>query len=338
MRKVNSVTKKKTGYTTNKEGKKTTQTRKKQSTTTRSRESQSRNTRTSTQNRNTKSGNTQTRTAKRSSGRKKLKKKKGLHRKKTSLRTRRLIALVCTILILIVVGFIGKKTVSFVSSIWPNIESVKNSLTGGKIDKTNVDTSDQYDINDEKQPTLEAKHNIFIDVGCGGNETGYVTKDNVKEKDLDLEIAKLVAKQLSKYDDVNVILSRQEDVYMSADERKSLAENQNAELFVSIHMAGENTGKADGVETIYYKGSQNGSYDFASLMQTSIMAFIKAENRGTSAYEMSVLKDNSMPSIYIQCGFLSNSAEKKKLTDKEYQQELAKGIAQGILSYIDAKK
>ena len=121
---------------------------------------------------------------------------------------------------------------------------------------------------------------------------------------------------------------------MSADERKSLAENQNAELFVSIHMAGENTGKADGVETIYYKGSQNGSYDFASLMQTSIMAFIKAENRGTSAYEMSVLKDNSMPSIYIQCGFLSNSAEKKKLTDKEYQQELAKGI----LSYIDAKK
>ena len=318
------MTKKKTGNTTNKEGKKTTQTRKKQSTTTRSRESQSRNTITSTQNKNTKSGNTQTRTAKRSSGRKKLKKKKGLHRKKTSLRTRRLIALVCTILILIVVGFIGKKTVSFVSSIWPNIESVKNSLTGGKIDKTNVDTSDQ--------------HNIFIDVGCGGNETGYVTKDNVKEKDLDLEIAKLVAKQLSKYDDVNVILSRQEDVYMSADERKSLAENQNAELFVSIHMAGENTGKADGVETIYYKGSQNGSYDFASLMQTSIMAFIKAENRGTSAYEMSVLKDNSMPSIYIQCGFLSNSAEKKKLTDKEYQQELAKGIAQGILSYIDAKK
>ena len=184
MRKVNSVTKKKTGNTTNKEGKKTTQTRKKQSTTTRSRESQSRNTITSTQNKNTKSGNTQTRTAKRSSGRKKLKKKKGLHRKKTSLRTRRLIALVCTILILIVVGFIGKKTVSFVSSIWPNIESVKNSLTGGKIDKTNVDTSDQYDINDEKQPTLEAKHNIFIDVGCGGNETGYVTKDNVKEKDL----------------------------------------------------------------------------------------------------------------------------------------------------------
>ena len=72
------------------------------------------------------------------------------------MRTRRLIALVCTILILIVVGFIGKKTVSFVSSIWPNIESVKNSLTGGKIDKTNVDTSDQYDINDEKQPTPSA--------------------------------------------------------------------------------------------------------------------------------------------------------------------------------------
>ena len=327
------MTKKKTGNTTNREGRTTTQTRKTQSTNTSNRESQSRNTKTSTQTRNS-----QTRTAKRSSGRKKLKKKKGLHRKKTSLRTKRLIALACTILILIVVGFIGKKTISFVSSIWPNIETVKNSLTGGKIDKTDVDTSDQYDINDEKQATLQEKHNIFIDAGCGGNETGYVTKDNIKEKDLDLEIAKLVAKELSKYDDVNVILSRQEDVYMSADERKSLAESQNAELFVSIHMAGESTGNADGVETIYYKGSQNGSYDFASLMQTSIMAFIKAENRGTSAYDMNVLKNNTMPSIYIQCGFLSNSEEKKKLTDKEYQQELSKGIAEGILSYIDAKK
>lgn len=103
-------------------------------------------------------------------------------------------------------------------------------------------------------------------------------------------------------------------------------------------MAAETTGKATGIETIYHKDSKNGSADFASLMQTSIVAFVKAENRGTNTYNMSVLRDNSMPSIYIQCGFLSNSGEEKNLKDENYQNELAKGIAQGILTYIDAKK
>lgn len=59
-----------------------------------------------------------------------------------------------------------------------------------------------------------------------GNETGYITNDKVKEKELNLEIAKKVAKELNKQQDINVILSRQDDVYMSPDERKSLAESQ----------------------------------------------------------------------------------------------------------------
>lgn len=286
-----------------------------------------------TKTKTTQNRNTQPRTARR----KNTKKKSRSHRKKTSLRIKRLIALLSLILIIFAVIFIGKKTIGFVSDIWPNIISVKNSMTGGAIDKTDVNSDEQYDISDEKEVALEKKHNIFIDVGCGGYENGYIA-DDIKEKDLNLKIAKQVVKKLSKYDDVNVILSRKEDVYMSSDERKSLAESQNAELFVSIHMASEKTGEASGVETLYHINAKDGSSDFASLMQTSIMAFIKAENRGTNSYDMSVLKDNGMPSIYIQCGFLSNSSEKKNLNDEEYQDQLAEGIAQGILSYIDAKK
>lgn len=287
---------------------------------------------------NTQNKKIQPRTSKRTGLRKKLKRKKGLHRKKTSAKTKKIITIVCLIGALFIVGFICKKTINFVSEIWPNIIAVKDSMTGGKIDKTNVNSDEQYDINDEKKETLQKRHNVFIDVGCGGTETGYVANDNIKEKDINLKIANQIVKQLSKYDDINVILSRKQDVYMSAEERKSLAKSEDAELFVSIHMASEDSGDAEGVETIYYPDSQNGSSDFAELMQTSIMAFIKAKNRGTNPYEMEVLKDNTIPSIYIQCGFLSNTSDKNNLTDKDYQEQLAEGIAQGIVSYIDAKK
>lgn len=263
----------------------------------------------------------------------------GLHRKKSQVkRNKIIITSICLILALFIVGFIGKKTVGFVSSVWPNIVSLKDSMTGGKIDKTDVNSDEQYDVDDENKATLQKKHNVFIDVGCGGYETGYVTSSKTKEKDLNLQIAKKVAKLLSKYDDINVILSRKEDVYMSPDERKSLAESENAEVFVSIHMAAENTGKADGVETIYSSKSDDGSYDLASIIQTSIAAYIDANNRGVSDYNMKVLEDTAMPSVYIQCGFLSNSSEEKKLKNKDYQDDLSEGIAQGIMTYIDAKK
>ena len=266
------------------------------------------------------------------------KRNKGLHRKKTSVNKKKLVVvIVCAIIVLFAVGFVGKKTVSFVSNVWPNIISLKDSLTGGKVDKSNVNSDEQFDVGDENKDTLQKKHNVFIDVGCGGYETGYVTS-KIKEKDMNLKIAKKVAKKLAKEDDINVILSRQEDVYLSPDERKTLAENEKAEVFVSIHMAGEKSGDASGVETIYQKDSENGSYDLAVIMQTSISAYVKAKDRGTSAYDMSVLRDNSIPAVYIQCGFLSNSSELKNLNNSKYQDDLAEGIAQGILTYIDAKK
>ena len=266
------------------------------------------------------------------------KRKKGLHRKKTSVNKKKLVVvIVCAIIVLFAVGFVGKKTVSFVSDVWPNIISLKDSLTGGKVDKSNVNSDEQFDVGDENKDTLQKKHNVFIDVGCGGYETGYVTS-KIKEKDMNLKIAKKVAKKLAKEDDINVILSRQEDVYLSPDERKTLAENEKAEVFVSIHMAGEKSGDASGVETIYQKDSENCSYDLAVIMQTSISAYVKAKDRGTSAYDMSVLRDNSIPAVYIQCGFLSNSSELKNLNNSKYQDDLAEGIAQGILTYIDANK
>lgn len=265
--------------------------------------------------------------------------KKGLHRKKTKINKKKLAVLVVSTLILLFgIGFICKTTVGFVGKIWPNVVYLKNNLLGSEVDVSDVNSDEQYDMGDEKEETLQIKHNIFIDAGCGGREKGYVASDDTMEKDINLIIAQKVAKRLAQESDINVILSRQEDTYLSIDERKSLAEDEDAEAFVSINLGSENTGKATGIQTIYHTESKDGSSDFATVVQNSMAAYVNIKNRGIVSYQMKLLSENTMPSIYIQCGFLSNDDDREKLKDEEYQNNIAEGIAQGIMTYIDAKK
>ena len=267
------------------------------------------------------------------------KRKKGLHRKKTKVNKRKVaVLLVATLVLVLGIGFIGKTTVGFVAKVWPNAVYLKNNLLGSGVDKTDVNSDEQYDMANEKEEVLQVKHNIFIDVGCGGKEKGYVASDGTTEKDINLIIAQKVAKRLAQEDDVNVILSRQEDTYLSEEEIKSLAKDEKAEVFASIHCAAENTGKATGIQTIYHTEAKDGSSDLATVVQNSMAAYVNIKNRGIVSYQMKLLSKNSMPSIYIQCGFLSNDDDRKKLKDKDYQNNLAEGIAQGIMTYIDAKK
>lgn len=61
------------------------------------------------------------------------------------------------------------------------------------------------------------------------------------------------------------------------------------------------------------------------------------KDRGVTPFTFDVLQGNNMPAILIQCGFLSNPKEEKKLTNPEFQKDLAEGIYQGILSFLDTQ-
>lgn len=195
----------------------------------------------------------------------------------------------------------------------------------------------QFELADEKEESIEKKYTILVDPGHGGNDKG--TQDGtgkVYEKDVALEIGKKVAAKLSKQNDVQVIISRTEDKYISLEDRVKMANTQNVDVVVSIHLNAEGGGNtANGIETYYRKGANDGSDKLAKKIQATIGSYIPVKDRGTREDIYKVIKDTNMPAVLVECGFLTNPKECEKLLDEKYQNKLADGISQGILSFLD---
>lgn len=218
------------------------------------------------------------------------------------------------------------------------------SNLGGKAPISNEETNSdkQFDLEDEKG-TLKKKYTILVDPGHGGHDIGTESsrniengKNNVYEKDVALEIAKKVASKLSKQNDIEVIISRTDDTFVSLLDRMELANSRNVDLSVSVHLNAESGGNtAAGVETYYRRGATDGSKELAEIVQSSIISHVEARDRGARAENYDMVKGVTMPAILIETGFLTNPEEEKKLTSNKYQDQLAEGIVQGILSYLD---
>lgn len=259
--------------------------------------------------------------------------------KKTKTRLSKTKLMIVT-LALLLIGFTIFKVIQFTSAgidkLKSNFEVLMTSIFGAGDDTSQVNTDKQFNLEDENQ-SIKKKHVVYIDVGHGGDDIGYKTKSGTMEKDLDLTISKLVSTRLSSQGDISVIVSRSADSNLSNKERVEDANYQNADVFVSIHMTGNDDPTAKGVQTFYRVDSRDASDEFATLVQNSMVAYVDLKDRGATPFTFDVLKDNNMPSILIQCGFLTNSEDGKKLSNPDFQKDLAEGISQGILSFLDAQ-
>ena len=265
--------------------------------------------------------------------------KKGKYRRKKKARINKRKLLVVVVLILIVTFGLFKafQAISKGASVAKdNVESLITAVFGEGEDTSKVNEEKQFNLEDENI-TEKKKYVVYIDVGRGGTDTGYKTKDGVLEKDVNLQISKLVSSRLSSQGDVSVVVSRNTDTNLSNSERVEDANQQNADLFVSIHMTGNEDPTAEGVQTFYRVGADDASDELATLVQRSIAAYVNLKDRGVTPFTFNVLEGNNMPAILIQCGFLSNPEEEKKLINSEFQKDLAEGIAQGILSFLDSQ-
>ncbi len=200
------------------------------------------------------------------------------------------------------------------------------------------ENSEQFDLQDEKKSSIAKSYTVFIDPGHGGNDGGssMPRRSDILEKDINLKIAKKVASFLLKQDDVQVILSRTDDKFISLNDRAEMANKQGADVFVSIHLNSfPNIKEASGVETYYTKDSTYKSEELALSIQETIVSYVPTRDRGIKTDEFTVLTNSKMPAVLIEAGFLSNEEEGKRLLDETYQSELAQGIAQGILTFLD---
>lgn len=181
---------------------------------------------------------------------------------------------------------------------------------------------------------------IVIDAGHGGFDPGKVASDGVTEKTINLAIAGKLCGFLEQGGAV-VRTTRVEDSSLSENKRADLrnradiANNSNADLFVSIHQNSFPKSNVKGAQVFYYKGSEEGKR-LASLIQNRLKEVVDIDNQRIAKANESyyVLKQIKIPSVIVECGFLSNGVEHDKLMSTEYQEKLAWAIYMGILDYF----
>lgn len=188
------------------------------------------------------------------------------------------------------------------------------------------------------------KTTIVIDVGHGGSDPGKVGIQGIKEKDVNLAIARYLKDYLIA-EDYTVYMTRETDQGLYdesvSNKKKSDLSNRiqflqkkNASCMISIHQNSYPDTIQHGAQTFYYKGREEDK-NFAQYVQDSLLAFDPSNTRqiksNTSYY---ILKNAQVPSILIECGFLSNPEETANLTDPNYQKQIAYAIAIGTCRYL----
>ncbi|MCH5258633.1 MAG: N-acetylmuramoyl-L-alanine amidase [Lachnospiraceae bacterium] len=176
---------------------------------------------------------------------------------------------------------------------------------------------------------------IVIDPGHGGIDGGCVF-ENVLEKDINREIAWSVTKKLRNMG-YQVVLVRQGDDYVDKMDRVEKANQENALLYVSIHQNSCEVSSVTGIETWYDENDDTGSSKrLAQLIQQETVKATGAVGRElVSDTELCVLNKSDMPACLVETGFLSNKQERDKLCTEEYREQVAEGIVQGIVLYMN---
>jgi N-acetylmuramoyl-L-alanine amidase len=216
---------------------------------------------------------------------------------------------------------------------------------------------------------------IVIDPGHGGHDTGTIGPNGLEEKDLVLEVGRRLGKLLETRLGAEVVYTRKDDTFIPLETRTAIANQQRADLFISIHANSSHDSAARGVETYYLnftsspealevaarenavseksiyelqdlvkkiamKEKIEESREFAGDVQESLHTGLAAKtpairNRGVKKAPFIVLIGANMPSILAEISFVSNPADEHRLVTSEYRQRIADSLYRGIAKYVD---
>ncbi|MGX2982507.1 N-acetylmuramoyl-L-alanine amidase family protein [Helicobacter sp. 23-1045] len=260
-----------------------------------------------------------------------------------------------------------------------NAESKKDSAPKSADSKDSKDSKNQKDSKPKTLPKEIAKNKIVVlDAGHGGKDCGAKV-GKVCEKAIVLNISKKTA-EILKARGYKVFVTRSGDKYLSLTDRTKMANDKNADVFISIHAnaldkKAKNYKSANGIETYFLSTARSerarkvaeleNKDDIEIMNKFSKMSFLNSINSqrllasnklaidvqsgmlinarklykttldgGVREGPFWVLAGALMPSILIEVGYMTNANDLKRLQSKEYQNALAKGIADGIDGYF----
>lgn len=214
---------------------------------------------------------------------------------------------------------------------------------------------------------------IVVDAGHGGHDTGTIGPNGLQEKDLVLDVALRLGRLLQRQMGADVVFTRDDDTFIPLETRTAVANQQQADLFISIHANSSNDPAARGVETYYLNFTSSAdalevaarenavseksihelqdlvkkitlkekideSREFAADVQNSLYGGVSAKtpaarNRGVKKAPFIVLIGANMPSILAEISFLSNPTDERRLQTPEYRQRLAEYLYKGVERY-----
>ncbi len=222
-------------------------------------------------------------------------------------------------------------------------------------------------------PVATRKHRVVIDPGHGGHDSGAVGPERTMEKDVVLQMAKQV-QQMLEAANIEAVLTRSDDTFISLEERTAIANRLGADAFVSIHANSAHHGRARGIETYYLnvtddryairlaavenktteeqvsdlqliladlstKVNSRESMILARHVQDNMVAQARPLNPrtrdlGVKASLFYVLLGARMPSILVETSFISNQEEARLLKSAPYQRRLSRAIADAVVRHL----
>jgi N-acetylmuramoyl-L-alanine amidase len=167
---------------------------------------------------------------------------------------------------------------------------------------------------------------IVVDAGHGGHDRGGVPYQRIGEKGMTLDVSQRL-KRIREARGYRVIMTRNSDVFIPLGTRVAIANSHRGAIFVSVHFNSSRRAGANGVETYYYRSD---SASLAASIHRNVVAGAPTENRGIRRRGFYVLRRTRVPSVLVECGFLTNPAEGRLAQSASYRQGLAERIARGI--------
>jgi N-acetylmuramoyl-L-alanine amidase len=187
---------------------------------------------------------------------------------------------------------------------------------------------------------------VVIDAGHGGWDSGAAGKGGLREKGVNLEIAKRLKRHIEESGGVAIMIREDDSGLYSADSpnrkrqdmrnRKQIIKESNADIFLSIHLNSFPQAQYYGAQVFYPKDSKNSQW-LAKILQQELRRVLNKNNDRVekSSDQYFILKENGITSVLVECGFLSNPEEERLLGLPEYQEKIAWSIYIGILRFFN---
>lgn len=194
----------------------------------------------------------------------------------------------------------------------------------------------QNEVQEEGQDNVDVQvekglldgYTIVLDAGHGGKDGGAVGANGTVEKEITFITAEHIRQELQKYD-ATVQFTRMGDIFVELEDRVQM---DYADLFISIHYDGFESEEVNGITTYYYH--QRDEQMARTIHQNIMDEELDARDRGVSHGDYYVLRENQVPAVLLELGYITNPQDEERMNQEDFQQHIAQAVADGVIQSL----